>query len=108
MNTYIGYIVSILSGLAVCIPLVIKLVQYVSQAVKERNWSKLMELVAKYMTEAEKKLGDGASRKEWVMAMVEQSAKSIGYPFDDVTRTAVSQLVDSLCDMAKTVNTPAT
>ena len=34
----IQIIVSILTGLAACIPLAVKLVQYAQQAAKEKNW----------------------------------------------------------------------
>ena len=42
---YLDIILSIIAGLGAAIPLVIKLVQYVQAAVKEKNWSKLLELV---------------------------------------------------------------
>ena len=34
---WINYAVSILSGLAIAIPLVVKLIEYVKKAVKEKN-----------------------------------------------------------------------
>ena len=51
---YVHIIASILSGLSICIPLVIKLVQYIEAAVKEKNWNKIVELAFGYMAEAEK------------------------------------------------------
>ena len=42
---WINYAVSILSGLAIAIPLVVKLIEYVKKAVKEKNWNKLLDLV---------------------------------------------------------------
>ena len=44
---WINYAVSILSGLAIAIPLVVKLIEYVKKAVKEKNWNKLLDLVMK-------------------------------------------------------------
>ena len=35
---WVGLVVSILSGLAAAIPLVVQLVNYVQKAVKEKNW----------------------------------------------------------------------
>lgn len=99
---WVNYVVSILSGLAVAIPLVIKLVEYVKKAVKEKNWNKLLELIMKLMAEAEDKFEDGATKKEWVLAMIKSSADSINY---DVDIDAVGELIDSLCDMSKVVNT---
>lgn len=54
------------------------------------------------MKEAEGKFDTGATRKEWVIAMVKSSAESINY---DVDIEAVGELIDSLCDMSKVVNT---
>lgn len=96
-------IVSILAGLAASIPLVVKLVEYVQKAVKEKNWSALINLVVNLMEEAETKFEDGATRKEWVLAMVQASADAINY---EVDVEAVSALIDSLCDMSKVVNAP--
>ena len=101
---YLDVILSIVAGLAAAIPLVVKLVQYVTAAVKEKNWNKLLDLVMSLMEEAEEKFADGATRKEWVMAMVSASAESINY---DVDIAAISELIDSLCDLSKVVNPPA-
>lgn len=98
---YLDVILSIVAGLAAAIPLVVKLVQYVTAAVKEKNWNKLLDLVMNLMEEAEIKFADGATRKEWVMAMVQASAESINY---DIDMSAISALIDSLCDLTKKVN----
>ena len=71
---WINYAVSILSGLAIAIPLVIKLVEYVQKSVKEKNWNKLLDLIMRLMSEAETKFETGADKKEWVLAMVKASA----------------------------------
>lgn len=92
---------AIISGLATAIPLVIKLVEYVQKATKEKNWNKMLELVIDLMEQAEVKFAEGADRKEWVLAMVKASADTINY---DVDIEAVSAMIDSLCDMSKVVN----
>ncbi len=103
MNTeqIISLIVALLSGLATCIPLAYKLVQYVQKAAQEKNWNALLGLVIDLMEQAEKKFTDGATRKEWVMAMVQTSAEYINYPVDSVS---LGKLIDTLCDMSKIVN----
>lgn len=101
MEIWTDYVLPILSGLAVTIPLVIKLVEYVKKAIKERNWPGLLDLVIRYMEEAEKKFDNGADRKEWVMAMIEATADTVNY---DVDMKVVSELIDGLCSMAKVVN----
>lgn len=100
---WLEIIVSILSGLAVTIPLVIKLVEYVKKAIKEKNWNKLLELVMKLMAEAETKFDNGKDRKAWVLNMVEASAATINY---DIDLAQVGELIDSLCAMSKKVNPP--
>ena len=96
-------VVSILSGLAVTIPLVLKLIEYVQIAVKEKNWHALLELVTNLMQEAESKFDNGMDRKEYVMLAIKASADTINY---DINMDVVSQLIDNLCSMSKIVNAP--
>ena len=100
----VSLIVAVLTGLAACIPLAVKLVQYIQKAVQEKNWGALLGLVVDLMEEAETKFDEGATRKEWVMAMVQTSAEYINYPVDT---EALSEMIDALCDMTKIVNPPA-
>jgi hypothetical protein len=94
---------SILSGLVVTIPLVVKLVEYVSKAIREKNWNNLLALIMRLMAEAEEKFDNGADRKAWVLGMVEASADTINY---DIDMAQVGELIDSLCAMSKQVNAP--
>lgn len=96
-------VISILTGLATAIPLIVKLVEWVQLAIKEKNWNNLLTLVMNLMTEAEGKFDNGADRKIWVLSMVEASAKTINY---DVDLEQVGQLIDALCAMSKQVNAP--
>lgn len=98
---WVRLITSVLSGLAVTIPLVIQLVKYVQKAIQERNWPKVVKLVTGYMERAETMFEKGADRKEWVMAMVKASADAVEY---DLDMDKISELIDSLCDMSKIVN----
>lgn len=101
---WVEIIVSILTGLAACIPLVIKLVEYVQKAVKEKNWQKLLSFIMDLMQQAEGKFTVGAEKKEWVIMMVKASADTINY---DIDMTEVGNLIDALCDMSNAVNPPA-
>ena len=103
MNTeqIVGIIVAVLAGLATCIPLVLKLVQYVKKAIQEKNWAGLLDLVMKLIAQAEEKFNDGATRKEWVMAMVQTSAEYINYPLDT---QALSEMIDELVKLTNKVN----
>lgn len=97
----INLIVAILSGLAVCIPLVAKLVQYVRQAIQEKNWSAVMSLVLKLMEEAEQNYETGAERKEYVMDSIIAMQDTLNYQVDlDV----ISAMIDSICAASKIVN----
>lgn len=97
-------LISILTGLATAIPLVIKLVEYVKKSIQEKNWNKLLNLVMNLMQEAEGKFQNGTERKEWVLMMVKASADTIDY---DIDLDVVAEMIDSLCAMTKVVNAPS-
>ena len=101
---WVDIVVSIMSGLAVCIPLVVKLVNVVSTYVKEKNWSQIVAIVLDLMKEAETLFSDGATKKAYVMASVESAAKSINYNYDEVAKQKVSDMIDAICATAKIVN----
>lgn len=100
------YIAAIASGLAAAIPLVIQLVKYTKQAIKEKNWGVVLAKVIQLMETAETKFKDGTERKEWVLAMLKASADGINY---DIDYDAIAEMIDNLCDMSKVINptTPA-
>ena len=102
--SWVDIVVSILSGLAVCIPLVVQLVNAVRASVKEKNWSQIVAIVLDLMKQAETLFAEGAARKAWVMASVESAAKSINYNYDDVAKQKVSDMIDAICATAKIVN----
>ena len=103
MNQYLTFALQIMSGLVVLIPLVVKLIEYVKKATKEKNWNKLLDMTMKLMEEAEIKFTEGSDRHEWVLAMIKASADSINY---DIDIEEVGKMIDSLCDMTKVVNPP--
>ena len=96
-------IIEILAGLAVVIPLVIKLVEYVKKAAMEKNWNNLIRLLMSLMATAEEKFDNGADRKQWVIAMVQASANTINYP---ITEQELSDLIDNMVALTKKVNIP--
>lgn len=98
---WVNYVLTIVSGLAVLIPLLLKLIEYVQKATKEKNWNSLLGMVVKLIEQAEQKFTDGADRREWVLAMVKASADTINF---DVDYQALGALIDMLCGMAKKVN----
>lgn len=106
MNDAINLIVSILSGLAVCLPLAAKLIQTVREAVRLRQWDRLMQMVARDMETAERCYSSGAERKEWCMEMLSVHADAVGYPLTSEDAAKVSDMIDVLCRMARRVNSP--
>lgn len=104
MNDWVKMICEIMSGLVVLIPLMVKLIEYVKTATKEKNWNELMRLTIEYMKTAEEKFSDGATRKEWVLGMIRTSAASINYDLDDAALAKISDLIDSICDASKVIN----
>lgn len=103
MPEWVEIVVSVLSGLAITIPLVVKLVQYAQLVVKEKNWQKLLEMVTHFMQEAEQKFSTGAEKKDYVMLAIKASADLVNY---DIDMEVVSKLIDDLCAMSKVVNAP--
>ena len=95
------YILAALPGIAAIISLIIALVKYIHKSIQEKNWAPLIGLIMSLMEEAETKFAEGATRKEWVMAMVKTSSEYINYPVDT---EVLSTMIDSLCDMTKVIN----
>ena len=93
MENVINIIISVLSGLTVCIPLVVQLVKYVKAAIKERKWTKVMELVLNLMTEAERNYATGAEKKEYVMNSIESIRDVLDY---EVDMNAISEMIDAI------------
>ena len=106
-NYWIQIVISILSGIAVAIPLIIKLVNVVKDATRSKNWNLLIKMTMDYMTEAEKNIASGAERKEWVMSMVIASAANINYPMTDDDVKKIEDLIDAICDASKIINNSA-
>ena len=97
---WVKMICELLVGLATLIPLVVKLIEYVKTATKEKNWNELMRMTIEYMKVAEEKFTDGATRKEWVMA-------NINYDLDDAALAKISALIDDICAASKVLNKEA-
>lgn len=98
---WLDILLAVLSGLLTTIPLVVKLIDYVQKSIKEKNWSNVLDMLISYMEVAETNFETGAERKEWVLSMIKNSAKTVNY---DIDMDVISKLIDSLCGMSKTVN----
>lgn len=98
---WVEMIVAILTGIATCIPLVIKLIQTVRESAKSKNWTALMQLVLKLMTEAEANFSTGAEKKAYVLDSIEAIKDTLNY---DVDMDAVSAMIDSIIIASKQIN----
>ena len=61
-NFWIQAIISILSGIAVLVPLMVKLIQFVTANTKEKNWNQMLKLVMNLMAEAEERFDKGSEK----------------------------------------------
>lgn len=100
-NFWIQAIISILSGIAILVPLMIKLVEFVTANTKEKNWNQMLKLVMNLMAEAEDKFDKGADKKEWVMGELKAMANTLNY---DIEWNVVSDMIDKICDVSKELN----
>lgn len=101
VNFWLQTVISILSGIAVLIPLIIKLVNYIKEATKEKNWNNVLKLMMNLMGEAETKFDVGADRKEWVLAEMRAVADTLNYNIDWVV---LADMIDAICDASKKIN----
>lgn len=94
-------ILSIVTGIAACIPLVIQLVKYIKESAKSQNWTALMQLILKLMAEAEANYQDGAEKKEFVLDSIKAVESTLNY---DVDIDKVSAMIDSIIVATKKIN----
>ena len=104
-SMWIELIVAICGALTVCVPLVIKLASTITAFVKEKNWNKIIETTMGYMTVAETMFETGAEKKEWVMQMIQESAKVSNFDLTEESLAKISELIDQICKTSKHINT---
>ena len=102
MEVWTTIVLPIISGLVAAIPLVIKLIEYVQKANKEKNWKAVVQLVLKLMTEAEQNYSNGADKKAYVMSAIKAMETSLQY---DIDEKAIGELIDSVVAATKKINT---
>jgi dsRNA-specific ribonuclease len=100
-NFWAEIIVALLTGLVAAIPLVIKLVQTIKDAVKAKNWTPLMQLLLRLMAESEDNYSTGAEKKAYVLDSIEAIKGTLNY---DVDMEAVSAMIDAIAQASKRIN----
>ncbi len=102
MEVWTTIILPIFSGLVAAIPLVIKLIEYVQKARKEKNWGAVVQLVLKLMAEAEQNYTNGEDKKAYVMSSIKAMEHTLQY---DIDEKAIGELIDAIVLTTKKVNT---
>lgn len=101
---WIEIIISILVGVATCIPLVLTLVKVIKESAQQGNWNKIVKVVIDQMVEAEKNYTEGAAKKAWVMNQMRVLAKTLDYNYTEIEEQKVSEMIDAICEGAKIIN----
>lgn len=102
---WLDIIIGVLSGLSVAIPLGITLYKTIKNLIQEKKWNELVKMTLEFMTEAEQRYTNGEDKKTLVIAMIQKSASQIGYNLDAESESKISDLIDSVCEASKTINT---
>ena len=97
----LNMVLAIITGLVTAIPLIIKLVEYIKTAAKEKNWGVLMQLVLKLMAEAENNFSTGAEREEFVIDSIKAMEATLNYEIDE---EAIRSMIRAIVDVTKQVN----
>ena len=93
---------AILSVCATGIPSIIGLVRKTKQFIKERNWNKVMEVLPKFITEAEKFINyRGQEKKEFVKSRLAIFAIKNKIAFDEIRFEAA---IDNIVNLTREVN----
>ncbi len=99
----VQYIVSILVGLAICIPVVVGLIKSVRQNVEEKRWDLLMKKAINFMITAEENFRTGSVKKDFVLSMLRTAAEQENLPFDE---EKVGAMIDAMVELSKQINVP--
>ena len=101
INFWVEIIVALLTGLVAVIPVVIKLIDVVKKAAKEKNWKAVVQLVLSLMKEAEQNYTDGAEKKIYVLSSIKTMESTLEY---DIDEQAIGELIDAIVAATKKIN----
>ena len=97
-------ILTVISGLIICIPLVVKLVKVTKESIQNKNWYLIVKAVSELMQTAEGLMKVGSEKKQYVLTMLEVVAKQIDYQLTEAEWKKISDMIDDLVEMSKVVN----
>lgn len=102
-QTQLELVLALVTGICTAIPLIMKLVETVRAAAKEKNWNLILALTLELMERAEEKFDTGHERKQWVLESLRFSASQLNYDLDQATLDKLDMLIDSICSTAKII-----
>lgn len=94
-------IIAVLTGLSAAIPLAVKLVQTVKEMVRQKNWSAMMTLVLKLMSEAEENYQTGAEKKKYVIDSIKAIEGAVAF---DIDEAVIAGMIDAVVEATKKIN----
>ena len=101
INFWIEIVVAILTGLATCIPLVIKLIEVIKDSVRNKNWAPMMQLVLKLMAEAEENYATGEEKRVYVLDSIKALESTLNY---DIDVDIVNDMITAIINATKKIN----
>lgn len=102
MEILTDIILPVLSGLVAAIPLIIKLIEYVQKAKREKNWGAVVQLTLCLMADAEQNYTNGTDKRNYVISSVKAMEHTLQY---DIDEDAIGELVDAVVAVTKKINT---
>jgi len=101
---WMNIIIQILSGVAACIPLMLKLISVVKELLRQKRWNEMVIHTFDLMADAEQKFERGAERKEYVMDALKIIAQKINFDYDEEAERKISEMIDAVCGLSKEIN----
>ena len=97
-------ILSILIGICIIIPILIRLIKVLNESASKKEWKTIIELISKFCSEAEGLFDVGSEKKEYVVKMITSVADGVGLKLSDNDILYISNMIDALIEMTKKVN----
>jgi hypothetical protein len=104
----IGEICTLVVTIIGVIPTVVSLVAYIVKSIKNKDWSAILTITQKAMSEVESASKDTANTSEEKLNMaikiIKNSCEASNIKCDDDTITKVTAYITEMCKWAKSVN----
>ena len=81
---YIELIIAICSAISVIVPMAIKLYKTIKELVKEKNYTKILDIMKDAAGEAEQLFKDKAERRDYVLNILKVTCENLKVEYDEV------------------------